>query len=1015
MMLAMVFTRISCSHFAAILINGKLTTKFLSRSKSCVMAFVCCILIQAVAVTANGQLMVTSPTFIQESSSSVEITGDANFGNQGLLNHSPVTDVYVHIGVITNYSTGPANWLHVPAASVWGSTNSAIQCTSVGTNKWKYTITGGLRNFFGLTDPNEKILKIAMLFRSGNGSKKLANTGEGDMYIPVYTNSTQVRIDNPFRKADYNNTPEPVTKNVGDNVSIIANASPSSNLTLFFNGTQVATAAAATQITASPVIAAPGTQTLIAEAVNGATTVRDTINFLVTGAVNVAALPAGVRDGINYETDATTATLVLYAPNKTRVAVLGDFNNWTETIAHQMNRTPDGNRYWLRLTGLTAGMDYGYQYIIDGSLKVADAYTEKVLDPANDQFISSSTYPSLKAYPTGKTTGIVSILQTQKPAFNWTATSYTKPVKTNLVVYELLLRDFVTNHNWQTLRDSLNYLQKLGINAIELMPFNEFEGNNSWGYNTSFYFAPDKYYGTETALKQFIDECHNRGIAVLMDIAMNHSFGQSPMVQMYWDAANNRPAANSPWFNTVAKHPYNVGYDFNHESQATKDLVDRVTEHWLTNYKIDGFRWDLSKGFTQTNSCTTGNCDQGSEVNNWGNYDAGRIALWKRIYDKMQSQATGSYCILEHFAANNEEIELSNYGMLLWGNSNHNFNEATMGWTSTSNFEYGIYKNRGWTVPNLITYQESHDEERLMYKNTQFGNSSAAPAYDVKTLSTGLKRNEMAAAFWAMIPGPKMLWQFGELGYDFSINRCEDGSINNNCRTNPKPIRWDYVQDANRQALYQVYSKLIKLHTSSSYTSTFTSNNITWGLNGGFKWMSINEPSLRVMVLGNFDVTTQIATVTFPVAGTWYSYLTGTTRTATSTAESITLQPGEYYVYTDRNAAGTVLSLPSNTVVAASKDSAGYADGFKINIGPNPVKGATNINYSLLQNGDLYMGLTDISGKNIAVFYSGYKQKGSYTISTSNKIDLKKMPVGMYVLQVQFNGIRRSIKLINSN
>ena len=72
------------------------------------------------------------------------------------------------------------------------------------------------------------------------------------------------------------------------------------------------------------------------------------------------------------------------------------------------------------------------------------------------------------------------------------------------MIYELLVRDFVAAHDWKTLQDTLSYLKRLGINAIEIMPFNEFEGNESWGYNPDFYFAPDKYYGTENALKALL-------------------------------------------------------------------------------------------------------------------------------------------------------------------------------------------------------------------------------------------------------------------------------------------------------------------------------------------------------------------------------------------------------------------------------------------------------------------------------------------------------------------------------
>ena len=195
----------------------------------------------------------------------------------------------------------------------------------------------------------------------------------------------------------------------------------------------------------------------------------------------------------------------------------------------------------------------------------------------------------------------------------------------------MLLRDFLAAHDWKTLNDTLNYLKKLGINTIQLMPINEFEGNLSWGYNPDYYFAPDKYYGPKNELKAFVDSCHKKGIAVVMDIALNHSFGLSPMVQLYWDAANSRPAADNPWYNTVAKHAYNVGFDMNHESLATRYFTSRVVEHWLTEYKMDGFRFDLSKGFTQTQTCDNSgnNCDVGA----MGNYDASRIAIWKKYYD----------------------------------------------------------------------------------------------------------------------------------------------------------------------------------------------------------------------------------------------------------------------------------------------------------------------------------------------------------------------------------------------
>lgn len=855
---------------------------------------------------AKAQLLTTSPSFIQETSSGIVITADATKGNQGLKDYTPTTDVYVHIGAITNKSTTSSDWKYLPYTSFTTATPAA-NCAFIGSNKWTFTINTSLRSFFGITDPTETIKKIAILFRSGNGSKKLANADGSDMYITVYDASLNVRIDAPPSQPLFTPVIEPITKIVGDPLSISANASQASTLALYFNGTLLTTANSATTASFNTSIAAVGNQQIVARATVGATVKSDTLNFVVAAPNTVAALPSGLKDGINYDAnDNTSATLVLYAPNKSNVFVIGDFNNWQQTAQYQMNVTPDGLRYWIKLTGLTPTTEYAFQYVIDGNLKVADYTSEKVLDPFNDQYISSTTYPNLKPYPTGKTSGIVGILQTAKPAYNWQVPSFTRPDKRNLMIYELLVRDFTAAQDWKTTKDSIPYLKRLGINAIELMPVIEFEGNNSWGYNPSFFFAPDKAYGTDVAFKQFIDACHANGIAVIMDIAMNHAFGESPLVRMYWDATNSRPAANSPWFNAVATHPFNVGYDFNHESQATKDLVDNVVTHWLTNYKIDGFRWDLSKGFTQTNS--------GSNVGLWGNYDLGRINTWKRIYNKMQAVSPNSYCILEHFADNSEETELSNYGMMLWGNMSYNFQQSTMGYNSGTDLSNAVAVNRGWSQNNLIAYQESHDEERLMYQNIQYGNTNTGTGYSAKTLSNATKRNAMAAAIWAMIPGPKMMWQFGELGYDYSINTCPNLSVSNNCRTDPKPVKWDYLLNSDRKGLFDVYSKLLTLRNAPQFTSTFTTGVIAnnYSLTSYVKQLKVYDPNLSVVAVGNFDVASQFAVVSFPSNGTWYNYLNPSAAPITVSGFGYvmpSLQPGEYYVFTSKDAYTTILPV----------------------------------------------------------------------------------------------------------
>ncbi len=936
---------------------------------------------------AQAQLLKWTPPFPVESdpSQTLVITLDASKGNQSLLNYSATSDVYVHIGAITNLSNNA--WVYVPFT--WGTTNAAASATYIGNNKWTFTITGSLRTFFGITNANEQVLRIALLFRNGSGAIAQRNTDGSDMFVPLYSSALAVRIDDPPSQPKAIRVAEPQSWVLGTAFPVTANANKSSTITIYHNGNIIGTAANVQTLTANSSVTTLGNQQLIAHANDGTTSRYDTLNILVTPPSSpVAALPAGVKDGVNYLSNAS-ATLVLRAPGKNVVVVTGDFNNWTPGSQHVMNKTPDGKFFWITLTGLTPGVEYAYQYLVNGDLKIADPYAEKVLDPWNDQFISAATYPGLKPYPVGQS-GIVSVLQAGQTPYNWTH-SFTRPDKRNLVIYELLLRDFVAAKNWKALQDSLGYLQKLGINAIELMPFNEFEGNISWGYNTSFAFAPDKYYGTKRALKEFIDSAHGRGIAIIMDMVLNHAYGQSPMVQLYWDAVNNRPAADNPWFNPVAKHPYNVGYDFNHGSAETKHYFSRVVEHWLTEYKIDGFRFDLSKGFTQTNSCSTPACNSGGEINNWGAYDASRVQIWKGYYDSLMLKSPGSYVILEHFAANSEEMELANYGMLLWGNMNHSYGQATMGINNEWDFSGALHSVRGWSQPNLIAYMESHDEERIVYKNLNFGN--AAPGYNIKDTTIALKRMELGAAFFLTMPGPKMIWQFGELGYPYSINTCENLTISNDCRLSPKPIRWDYLQDPRRKNIYNVYSKLISLRFHPWYHQAFKTGTTTQSLGSGFKWLRLSSgDSSHLFVVGNFSISTLSNAVSFPAAGTWFEYLTNETISATGSTQTITLLPGEYKVYVNRNVNNVATTPVSNIPFRANL--------LQAKVFPNPASNASMLEIQLPQHGNVQVDLFNHLGQFVKSLHSATMQAGKQQVPLLHA----GLPGGNYFIKVTAKG-----------
>ncbi|MCZ4694735.1 T9SS C-terminal target domain-containing protein [Ancylomarina euxinus] len=810
-----------------------------------------------------SQVVTTAPIFPTENSE-VTLTFDASLGNQGLKDYTG--DVYAHTGVITDKSTSGSDWKYTPT---WGDNSAKYKLTSLGNNKWELKISPNIREYYGV-QAAEEILKMAFVFRSADNSKEGKDIDNKDIFVDISKEGLNVSITSPINNSIFGKD---------ETVTITANSADSESLQLLIDGVNTNTTSAAT-LSYSYTPHAAGNHQLVAVATEGANEARDTVNIIFREDTPIATKPSGLVDGINY-ISTTSVSLQLYAPYKQYIFVLGDFNDWTLDNSYQMNK--DGDYFWLTIDNLTPGQEYIFQYLIDGKIKIADPYADKLLDPWNDQYISDATYPNLIAYPTDKTSEFASVFQTAQTNFTWDDTGFTMPDHDDLVIYELLIRDFTEAGNIKTVTDTLDYLQRLGVNAIELMPFNEFEGNNSWGYNPAFYFAPDKAYGTKNDYKTFINECHKRGIAVIMDMVLNHSFGQSPFFRMYTEGG--KPSAENPWYNV--NHNFenpdaHWGADFNHESAVTQKLVDRINAYWIEEYHIDGYRFDFTKGFSNTPHTISDDI--------WGSkYDADRIRLLKRMADQIWAENDKAFISFEHLADNYEEKELAAYGINLWGNANGNYSEATMGYNESgkSDLSWTSWKNREWTAPRLISYMESHDEERLMYKNLQYGNSNGD--YNVKDLNTALSRIETAGAIFFATPGPKMIWQFGELGYDYSIDE--------NGRVGKKPIRWDYQTNPDRKHLYQVFSALIKLKTQEP---AFSSENYNLNVSGALKRVEINHTNMDIRVIANFDVKSGSITPNFSKTGTWFDYFSGNEISVSDISMNVNLAAGEYHIYTTK-------------------------------------------------------------------------------------------------------------------
>ena len=793
-------------------------------------------------------------------------------------------ELYGHFGVVVD-----GEWQFVPTE--WGTTEEKTHFIKISENHWEFRMEPSIREYFGTgTTP---VTKIALIVRDAEGNIK---SHDADQFCSVK--------DTKYQADQFN--PDPVVDE---------------------------------------------------------------------------AVPEGLAHGMNINAGDNSVTFVLYDRDSAGKMhdycyIVGDWNNWERVSEGAMFRDNSAGCWWITLDGFDPDKEYRFQYRLgngtDSDIRVSDPYTEIVYDQWNDQYIAG-----VPAFPEGAKQ-LVSAFQINKPEYAWKHKDFKVEDKNDLVIYEMLFRDFTTSQDIEGAMAQLDYIENLGVNAIELMPIQEFDGNLSWGYNPNHWFALDKYYGTREEYKDFIDECHARGIAVIVDVVYNHATGSHPWAKMWW--SGSATAENNPFFNVLPTHPYNVYHDMNHENAMVKEHVKKSLEYLLTEYDVDGFRFDLTKGFTQKKT--------DPDVGAWGRYDQSRVDILKGYADHIWSVNSDAVVIFEHLSDWDEEKVLAEHGIQLWRNVNHEYRTAVTGGA-------GNFGNMYSTDPfgGFVGYMESHDEERLCYGagadassvtwgicgtltnwssditmaadgaffsakgvtfkaddmfkirkvgewndafnygastkgyklplNTEYkltlGSGSqdmavpAAGTYDVyfslaaekvwlmeagkrpadpsvtpgggaaeDPLTVAMRRAGASAAFFLTVPGPKMIWQFGEIGYDYSIDY--------NDRTGEKPVVTDqYMAVPARKALYDTYAALLKFRRENP--RFFDSDaSFTWTPSGNLKKITCTVDGKSFHVVGNFDK--QNVTYTVP-SGTWTDYINGGT-----VSGDITLKEGEFRLLT---------------------------------------------------------------------------------------------------------------------
>lgn len=172
-------------------------------------------------------------------------------------------------------------------------------------------------------------------------------------------------------------------------------------------------------------------------------------------------------------------------------------------------------------------------------------------------------------------------------AFRWRDENFRAAPLSSAVIYELHIGTFTPEGTFDAAMEKLDYLKSLGITHVELMPIAAFEGDHGWGYDGVALFAPHEPYGGPDGLKRFVDACHARCLAVLLDVVYNH-FGPS----------GNYTGFFGPYINHRHTTPWGgaVNFEARHSTQVRRFFIDNALM-WLRDYHIDGLRLDAVHEF----------------------------------------------------------------------------------------------------------------------------------------------------------------------------------------------------------------------------------------------------------------------------------------------------------------------------------------------------------------------------------------------------------------------------------
>lgn len=514
----------------------------------------------------------------------------------------------------------------------------------------------------------------------------------------------------------------------------------------------------------------------------------------------------------------------LFAPYSEGVTLIGSFSDWQEVA---MEKGEDG--YFHTHVELEDGQ-YDYKFKVRSkSFFLEPNEWIDVIDPYATHVNENHQHAVVRIKD-----GMQIVDE-----YVWQHDDKWLPPNDDLVIYEILVKDFSGGEDdpyprgqFKHIMEKLDYLCKLGINAIELMPLQEFPGDEGWGYNTTHYFAVESSYGTSLELKQLIDECHARGIRVILDIILNHSNTEAPLTKIDYDYWYRREPKD-PDFNWGPEFDYDH-YDENLDLHPARQYAKDVVLFWITEYHIDGYRFDAIKQLGHFDFLKELTAETSQKAQPKPFYNIGELI--PEVPDATNIEGPMDACWRDGF-----KHQLM---PLLMGEE---FDMETLK-------ELVDAKRAGYLgAVNAINYLSNHDHDHLMVQLAEH------EIFD----DAAFKRAKLGAVIVMTAMGVPLVW----MGEEFGAYKPKT--------LDPVKIDWTLLKNDRNHDLLEHYRGLIQLrkenHALRTANVEFFHEDSDCKVLGFIRW---NDEGSRIVVIINFSgqYLADYQICNLPEDGTWHEW-----------------------------------------------------------------------------------------------------------------------------------------------